>query len=83
MKFFSESINWLSVKAEEKKLRLELVRSEDVHLDFYFAVNKLLTDKTQNMFYLIARQAGFMKYTLNYLYQWYNFSSWGEENITE
>ena len=34
-------------------------------LVFYLAVNKLVTDKTQNFFSLIAEHFGFIKYTLN------------------
>ena len=40
---------------------------ELAHLGFYLAVNKLITDKTQKSFSLIAKQSGFIKYTLNKL----------------
>ena len=33
----------------------------------YLAVNKLIEDKTQNIFSLIAEHFGFLKYTLNKL----------------
>ena len=36
-------------------------------LIFYLAVNKLITDKMQNIFYLIAEHSGFIKNTLNKL----------------
>ena len=39
----------------------------DVHLVLYLAVNKLITNKMQNIFHLIAEYSGFMKYTLNKL----------------
>ena len=34
---------------------------------FYLAVNKLITDKTQNNFSLITEHSGFIKYSLNKL----------------
>ena len=34
---------------------------------FYLAVNKLITNKMQNIFYVIAKYSGFMKYTWNKL----------------
>ena len=34
---------------------------------FYLAVNKLITDKMQNIFSLIAGHSGFIKYTLKKL----------------
>ena len=37
---------------------------ELTHLGF-LAVNKLITDKTEKHFYLIAERPGFIKYTLN------------------
>ena len=52
---------------------MELAQLEDIHLDFCFvwgfllAVNKLITDKTPNLFCLIAKYSGFMKYTWNKL----------------
>ena len=49
---------------------MESAHSEDVHFIFfisYLAVNKLLTDKTQNIFYLIAEHSGFIKIYLKYL----------------
>ena len=42
----------------------ELTHIEEVHLClFYLAVNKLITDKNQNIFF-IAEYSGFLKYTL-------------------
>ena len=32
---------------------------------FYLAVNKLIADKMQNIFYLIAKHSDFIKYSLN------------------
>ena len=32
---------------------------------FYLAVNKLITEKMQNIFSLIAEHSGFIRYTLN------------------
>ena len=34
---------------------------------FYLAVNKLTTDKTQNIFYFISEHSGFIKYLRNKL----------------
>ena len=34
---------------------------------FNLAVNKLITEKMQNIFYQIAEHSGFIKYTLNKL----------------
>lgn len=34
---------------------------------FYLAINKLVTDKMQNVFNLIVEHSGFIKYTLNKL----------------
>ena len=34
---------------------------------FYLAVNKLITDKILNIFYLKAEHPGFIKYSLNKL----------------
>ena len=46
---------------------IELAHSENVHLFFfsffYLAVNKLITDKLQNIF-LITEHSGFMKINL-------------------
>ena len=36
-------------------------------LAFYLAVNKLMTDRMQNIFYLIAEHYGYMKYFLSTL----------------
>ena len=47
---------------------MELAHLEDVHLGFLLlAVNKLITDKMQNIFYLIAENSGFIRYTLHKL----------------
>lgn len=45
---------------------MEFVQLENFHINgFYLAVNKLIPDKTQNIFYLIADHYGFIKYSLN------------------
>ena len=44
---------------------MELALLECLLLVFYLAVNKLITDMTQNIFYLIAEHSGFIKHTLN------------------
>ena len=36
---------------------------------FFLAVNKLITEKTQNIFSLMAGHSGFIKYSLNKQYQ--------------
>ena len=42
---------------------MELTHLEDVHLVlFYFAVNKLITDKAQNIFYLTTEHSDFRVY---------------------
>ena len=41
---------------------MELMRLKEIHIVFFLSVNKLMTDKTQNMFYLIAKHSGFIKY---------------------
>ena len=46
---------------------MKFAHLEDVHIGFYLTVNKLTTDKTQNMFYLIAEHFDFIKYYLNKL----------------
>ena len=45
---------------------MELPYLEYVHfvLFFYLAVNKLITDKMQNIFCLITEHSGFIKYSL-------------------
>ena len=44
---------------------MELAHFEAVHFDFFFLViNKLITDKMQNIFLLIVEHSGFMKYSL-------------------
>ena len=35
----------------------------------YLAVNNLITDKIENIFYLIAEHSGWIKYSLNKLYE--------------
>ena len=46
---------------------MELAHLENVHLNtFYLAVNKLITDEMQNVFFsLIVAHSSFIKYTLN------------------
>ena len=47
---------------------MELTYTEGVHLDFflfYLAVNKLIADKTQNIFSFMAEYSVFIKFTLN------------------
>ena len=51
---------------------MELTHLEDIHHSFFFfffflnlAVNKLITDKRQKFFSLIAEHTGFIKYALN------------------
>ena len=49
---------------------IELAHLEDIHvgcLFIYLEVNKLITDKTQKSFYLIAEYSGFRKFMLNEL----------------
>ena len=41
---------------------MELALLENVNLGFYLAVNKLITDKMQNIFSLIGEYSGFIKY---------------------
>ena len=43
---------------------MELANLENVHLGFYLAVDKLITVKTPNIFYLIPEYSG-LKYSLN------------------
>ena len=38
-----------------------------IFLEFYLAVNNLIIDKAQNIFYLIADPSDFVKYMLNKL----------------
>ena len=38
---------------------MELAPLEDIHLHVYEAVNKLITDKTQNILYLIAKEKNY------------------------
>ena len=61
---------------------MKLTPLENVHIVFFFfldvTVNKHNTDKTENIFYLIAETSGYMKYTLNKLdkiiwIKWYIF----------
>ena len=44
---------------------MELAQMEDVHSFFYLAVNRLITDKMQNSFYLITEHSGSIRYSLN------------------
>ena len=45
---------------------MKLSHLEDVHIVlFYLAVNKQITDKTQNIFSLIAEHSGFREYFLD------------------
>ena len=46
---------------------MELIHLKNVHLGLYLAVNKLITEKMQNIFSLIAKYSDFIKYTLNKL----------------
>ena len=49
---------------------IKLTPSEDDHFSGgYLAVNKLITDKMQNIFLLIAECSGFIKYTLNKIHK--------------
>ena len=41
---------------------MELFRLKDIQLIFYEAVNKLITDEMQNLFYLKAEHSSFIKY---------------------
>ena len=47
--------------------RMELSHLDDIHLSFFFylAVNKLISDQTQNIFSLISGHSSFIKYILN------------------
>ena len=46
---------------------MELAHLKVLTLVFYSAVNKLIIDKRQNIYSLIAEHSGFIKYTLNKL----------------
>ena len=39
---------------------MELAHLDDVHLGLYLEVNELITDKMQNLFYLVDEHAGFI-----------------------
>ena len=56
----------------------------DVHFAlffFYLAVNRLITDKTQNIFYLIAEQSVFVKYSKSMELEYSDYISCREENL--
>ena len=46
---------------------MELSHLDDVHLSFYLAVNKQITDKTHNIFPLTAEYSVLIKHAFNML----------------
>ena len=43
---------------------MELAYFEYVHLGFYLTVNKLISEKMENIFYLVGKNSVFIKYIL-------------------
>ena len=50
-----------------KNYEISILRCSPGFVIFHLTVNKLITDKTQNIFWLIAEYSGFMKYVSNNL----------------